>query len=149
MYNLRLAKEKDWKDIAPMGRDFYDFSGYPIEYDEDSAKQQFMDILEGPGEVIVAEEDGKPVGFIGFLTHPFPLNRHVIMATELAWWVDPPHRGSPVGKILVSSAEYIAKEKYKAAYFTMSKLRESHPMLERFYKRAGYHEEDTSYMKEL
>ena len=150
MYKIRLAKQEDWPKIAPMGRDFYAFSEYPIPYDEDSAQAQFIDAVEGPGAVVIAETAfNEVVGFIGFMTHPFPVNRNVIVGTELGWWIDPVHRGGPVAKELVSTAEQIAKQVYGAQYFTMSKLKKSHKMLDRLYKRIGYVEEDTSYMKAL
>ena len=149
MYNIRLATEADWPLIAPMCRSFYDFSTYDIPYDEASAKQQFDDIVRGNGEVVIAMLNEEAVGMIAFAVHPFPTNRNVLVGTEILWWVQPEHRGSVVAKELSRTMEAIAKIRYGASYTVMSKLSNSPPLVDRFYKRQGYKDMDTSYMKEL
>lgn len=150
MYKIRLAHQEDWPKLAPMCEAFYGFSGNPIPYDEDSAHAQFIDSVAGPGAVILAETDEEDVvGMLSFLTHPFPVNRNVIVGTEMCWWVDPTHRGGPVADALRDTAEAIAKQVYNAQYFTMSKLHNSHKAIDRYYKKSGYQETEASFMKAL
>lgn len=149
MYNIQLARESDWPMVSAMANEFYKFSEYDIPYDEESAYQLFLDVVSGPGEVVLAVEDGKAVGMIAFAVTPFPTNRNVLVATEILWWVDPAHRGSVVAKELVQTAEAIAKLKYKASKMVMSKLSNSPALVDVFYRRQGYKAQDTSYMKGL
>lgn len=147
MYNIRLAKAEDWEKVAPMCAAFYRFSTYSFPYVEEDARQQFLDIVQGAGEVILAEHEGTAVGMLGFAVHPFPTNRNVLIGTEIVWWVEKEHRGSVVGTELLYTAEQIAKRAYGAEAFNMSKLHNSSPKVADYYKSVGYAETDTSYMK--
>lgn len=149
MYNIRLATAMDFPRIAPMLKQFYDYSEYDIPYSEDSVQLQFLDTIGGPGEVVIAEHDGEPVGVIGFVVSPFPTNTNYLIGTEILWWVNPEHRGSVVAKELVKTAEQLAKIKYNASHMVMSKLNNSPPLVDVFYRRNGYKAMDTSYMKAL
>lgn len=150
-YKIRLAKTKDWPMVARMAEEFYEFSPYAsvIPFHKDSAKELFHDLVEGTGAIVLATLDEKAVGMIGFLCAPFPINKNIIMGTEMFWWVDPEHRGSIVAKELVVTAEEVAKIMYGASHFTMSKLSNSPKRLGAFYKILGYEEQDVSYMKRL
>jgi len=132
-----------------MAKTFYQFSAYPIPVDYASSKEMFDDLVKGPGNLVLATYNEKAVGMIGFLVSPFPLNKHVLMGTEIMWWVEPEHRGSIVGKELVSTAETLAKVVWKASYFAMSKLKNSPEALPVIYKRWGYTDQDTTYLKEI
>lgn len=136
--------------INEMSKTFYQFSDYPIEMDEPSAKQLFEDLVRGDtGGVVLATMDGKPVGMLGFIVAPYPLNKHVLIGTELMWWIEEEHRGGIIGDEIRKTAEQIAKQVFKAKWFAMSKLKNSPDSLPVYYKRRGYQKQDETYFKEL
>ena len=152
MYKIRLAKKEDWdKGVGDMCSAFYEFSNYsklaPI--DKASTQESYNDMVGGGGACVLATQDDKPVGMLGFLISPLPTNKNVLVATEIMWWVVPEHRNSVVANELFDTAESLAKIAYKCDLIAMSKLANSPARLGKWYERRGYTEQDTTYLKEL
>lgn len=63
-----------------------------------------------PGGVLVAEDDGEPLGYVA-LHQPIPLpsHRHVLEINGLA--VDPRHQGRGAGRLLVEEAKREARRR--------------------------------------
>ena len=98
------------------------------------------------GCILVAEADGVIVGFLAGL----PLEEPVAglrMFDELAWWVEPTHRGgSLVGPKLLRTAERWAKQKNLQLCKMVAPAGTN---VGAFYRRMGYTEVETSWIKRL
>jgi len=97
------------------------------------------------GIVLVAEEDGIVVGFLGVVAHAHPLNGEGFMR-ELAWTVAPPFRRGRVGPALLAEAENWGRRS------GLSMIEMSAPegsLVGRFYRRMGYRPVETAYFKRL
>lgn len=98
------------------------------------------------GCVFVAEENDLPVGFIAGVALPHPFSG-VTFAEELAWWVDPEHRRSGLGPLLL--AEFEAWAKAKGARFAKMVAPAGEPGVGRYYRHCGYAEVETHFYKRL
>lgn len=67
---------------------------------------------------------------------------------ELFWYVEPEHRGSQVGYILLRLAEEWTKAVGNDVLF-MSTNKNTHPWVSAFLEDKGYSEVETAYLKEL
>tara|TARA_Y100001973_G_scaffold101062_1_gene163377 strand:+ start:162 stop:620 length:459 start_codon:yes stop_codon:yes gene_type:complete len=111
---IRQADFEDCETVAQLGAQFVSKLKMPRVNAVDAAKLEaaFQAVHANPdGVVLVAELDGAVVGFLGGVAVPLwfdPLDRS---ATELAWWVDPKHRGGSTAARLVRAFEDWAKDR--------------------------------------
>lgn len=140
MYKLVRGTRKHMPDLLRMARDFYEASGYVeigIPYNEKGHKAHAERVLNN-GLVVVAtlEETGEAVGMMGLLLTPFHLNPDVLLAAEVAWWIDPPHRRSSIGRAMHSYAKDYARSR-GATFESMGVLGTSPDGLDAFLRSEG------------
>lgn len=93
---IRRATQADVLPLAAMGREFILASGFCKTLGA-SPKCDLAGVLavlvENPAAcVFVADDDGRVVGGIVAMEAPLWFDQDTIVASELAWWVDPQHR---------------------------------------------------------
>ena len=119
---IRPMTSDDIPAILPMARRFLQFSEYRALNDELSDEC----IITGIGSVIdmnmslVADDGDRIVGFLFGIVGPLWFAQHIQVAVELAWWVDPEHRGL-AGVRLLQTFEQLARER-GLRYVAMSDL---------------------------
>ena len=99
--------------------------------------QMLCEIMAGRGVVLVAENDGL-VGMLIAGIHPSRWSPAHLLLTELAWWVEPEHRGGTAGHRLLKryiEAGQKMKEQGRICNFFISKMSNS-PDLD--YGRFGF-----------
>lgn len=112
--------------------------------DEDYIRLVIEDVLLSPqNEKIILLEPG--VGFIAGATAMFPFGPHR-MASEIAWYIHPEHRGNKIGSEFLSAFEYWAKEKAGCSLVNMMCLDER---LDKYYINKGYKLYERTYSKVL
>jgi GNAT superfamily N-acetyltransferase len=99
---------------------------------------------------LVAEDNNKLVGMLGIILAPHLFNNKVIVAEEIAWWVEPEHRKG-VGEDMLRIAEAALKKKgvkhFSMKYLTNKNM--SPEIMKKLYGRKGYKETEIVMMKEL
>lgn len=102
-------------------------------------------LLESQTSVVfVAEHDGELDGGIAMTTYIHQMSGEVI-ATEIAWWVEPESRNGRSALLLLRTAERWAKER-QATKFQMIAPTDR---LAAFYERVGFRRIEIHYQKDL
>lgn len=142
---VREATSDDLADVVRMGGKFLATTRYGglLAHNPDALEQMAQMLLEMPdGFLLVAEEAGVAVGMIGCLvfTHPLSGER---FASELAWWMEPDHRGA--GVRLLRAAER------KASDLGVTKIQMIAPdaRVAGFYLSRGYEYVEATYQRTL
>lgn len=142
---IRHVRPQDFPRCLEMAREFWALTGYDAEFDDRAALLLF-DSAAASGLFLVLDDDGVR-GMILGLKSPLLCNRFVEQVTELAWWMDPAHRGR--GGELLDAFE-IAARRTGARYLNMAALAVSMAdRLDAAYVRRGYRRAEALYTKEL
>mgnify|MGYP001577507889 FL=1 len=96
--------------------------------------------------VAIAEEDGQPIGLIAGVCQPHALNQSLTIATELAWWVIGPKRGSRAGLMLLDAFDRWAND--SQAHLVNMTLEVGSPVSDRCLTRRGYALAERQYLRE-
>ena len=138
---IRPATKFDHADIMRMLNQFKLHT--PIAAMAECDNQEYVSsiithILYGRGIILVAEKADETVGMmIGYIDKTI-WDPNMLMLSELAFWVEPEHRGSTAGyKLLKKYTEEAKKlkEMDRIAFYTMSRMTNS-PNID--YGRFGY-----------
>lgn len=100
-------------------------------------------------QVIVAEVGSNPVGMLVFTKSPSICNAQELVFQELFWWVEPEHRGSGTGQMLLAELQKRATDAGAARIavtITKSPINEN---LGASLSRIGFKESETTHIKEL
>ena len=119
--------------------------GYPTTQPEAAARLERI-IGDRSYRTIVAERDGRVVGFAGARTGPaYELDASAVQLAALA--VDPAERRSGVGRLLVAAVEDWAREQGAQVVVLHSGFQRvgAHA----FYRRLGYRDTGLRFRKEL
>jgi hypothetical protein len=74
----------------------------------------------------------------------------VVTASDVAWWVEPEHRGNPaIGPKLLWAAEAWAVQNGATLCKMMAPAGLAGSKIAEFYRRSGYHEVETAFAKAL
>lgn len=152
MYKLIRGTSKHMDDLLRLGRTFYGASGYEdagVAYDEDSHRAHIQQVLD-QGLVVVAtlEDTEEVVGMLGILITPLHLNRKELVATEVAWWIEPEHRRSALGTTMLAFMKDYARRK-GAKWWTMTTLEDSPEGLDGFLRKQGLRPMERAYLGKL
>jgi GNAT superfamily N-acetyltransferase len=79
--------------------------------------------------------------------YPLYFNPAYEVVQELFWWLNPEARGNGAGKKLFQSVQNWAKDAGAAAVFMIALDDNRVDKMDRFYKRAGFHPMERTYMK--
>lgn len=141
---MKIATLEDFDEILDMAMKFMSKTGYTEYSDEETISQLIRNILTGKqNEMIILLKPG--VGFIAGMCSPFVFGPRLI-ASEIAWWIEPDKRKEGAGAELVEAFEYWAKNIAGCAMVTMSGLDDD---IGDFYIKKGYKLYERAYMKDL
>lgn len=110
--------------------------------------QKLVMFLLDHGGVFVAQLDGADdvVGMFGVSVIPHVMSGELV-AGEVAWWMEPEHRGGSASVRLLDAAERWAVE-HGAVWFQMI-APAGNERLREFYRRRGYMEVETVFQRRL
>ena len=124
---IREANKFDMPGIIEMLWNYHDsgnIKGLSIE-SEDTAARILTHILLGGGIALVSEKNDKLTGMLLAIHTPFIWDATKSVMNEVAYWVEPEHRGSSAGYRLLNRYVEICnelKDQGKIHNFTMSQM---------------------------
>lgn len=147
---VRIIEEKDISSLVKMGAAFAAYAPYDAAYSPIKAETTLRYLLDtGSGAAFIDEDDSGAIrGFIIGAVVPI-WYAEVILAVEMALWVQPEARGVRIAKELEEAFRGWAKDQ-GADYVTMSDLRiaGSYPF-RLFFERAGYEEVERALIRRV
>ena len=149
--HVRLAEEADIPVLLKLAENFMKSSPYRImKFDRSKGKDFLRSVINGPkidSICLVALDKGVVVGFIvGAATEPvFSSNK---IAMELGWWIEPEHRGTR-GSLLLYTAYEDWAYRVGCSHVQGAYLPGTSVDLDSFYKKRGYVQTESSYVKVL
>lgn len=148
---LRLGKLEDIPALMKFARNFHESSPYnTMKFDHVKGEIFLRDIISGKktdGVVLVALHDDEPVGFLVGVANE-PVFSSVKIAMELGWWIEPEARGSRASFLIYSAYEDWAR-RVGCHYVQGAYLPGVSPPLDEFYKKRGYRQVESSFLKVL
>jgi len=152
MKEIRLARLDDISSLIEMGRHFH--AAYieherSICFDAEHVRALLVRLITEPaGLVMVAVVDRLPIGMFVAMCHG-GITSPSLQATELAWWVEPEHRGSRLSMEMLQRYEAWAIEK-GCALATLACIQPfKGDMVRRLYERMGFRGIEQSFAKRL
>lgn len=145
---LRLATPEDLEDVLRMAREFHGVSPYSsLEFSSARSYELFKAYLDGDKTrliIILSEQDKKPRGMvIGMASEP--LFSDDLMATEIAWWMDPEYRRSRDSLLLIDA--YQDWTRRIGCSITQVAMLDSVTDLSGFYKKRGFERAEQSFIR--
>lgn len=141
---LIIAGKSDVECLTKMAKDFANSSVYAPLTDENKMETFIMDFIVGDkAEKIIFNHSN--VGMLAAMVIPF-LFGNVKFAAEIAWWVDPVHRRSNIGRELIDAFEFWAKR--LGCHACVLATLTDHDV-GKFYEKLGYINHERSYYKEI
>ncbi len=145
---IRKATEEDFDDILLLSAEFWLHTQFSEPFDAEHTRNM-VQLAYDNQLLAVLEIDSAIVGFCAGVCAPLMASPHAVAGTELAWWVDPNHRGGKNGIALLQFMEQLAKDA-GVKYWTMVTMESSMPeIVGRMYEKMGYRKSETSYTKVL
>lgn len=134
---------EDLETILEMAMKFVGMTDYKEISNVDDIRALIVDFLESDHtqRIIVLDD----FGFIAGQAQKFPFGQ-ALMASEVAWWIDPTARGENKGKKLMEAFEYWAKNIANCSFISMTSIDKD---VEKIYKKKGYKLYERAYMKPL
>lgn len=138
---IRKANKYDVPAIIELLKSYR--AAAPADYlraadDEKHIESLLLNLIAGAGFVLLAEKDGQAVGMVIAAMIPNIWNPQARQCAEVAYWVEPEHRGGLIGhrlfKSFVDKCERM-KEGGEIAFYSVSKMVNS-PDLN--YQRFGF-----------
>lgn len=145
---IRLATFKDLEQICQLAQEFWQHSPYDEEFDRESTFSMLIMCYENDC-LLVGELDNRVVGFCAMVLSPLLVNKSVIVATELAWWVSKAYRQTNVGAKLFLEFERRAKEK-GATRLCVTAMESSMPdQIKAMYEKKQYTLAESTYQRKV
>jgi GNAT superfamily N-acetyltransferase len=137
---IRLADRWDTECLVTLMHHYRDQSILKCHADTDEAstRQIIANVLGGLGFIFVAESQGEIIGMLMAIRNPNVWDHSVVCVNELAYWVEPEHRGGRAGYALLKRYQEFCQQLIdmkKISYYTITKMANS-PDLD--YGRFGF-----------
>lgn len=140
---LRIAGLYDIDLVANMAIKFAKETEYKNYLNEDKVRAFCQDFVlsDNAQKIVLLYED---VGLIAGAVTPCMFG-DLLVATEVAWWVEPEHRKSNIGRELLDAFEFWG-QRVGCKLITLSSLDES---VGKYYEKRGYRLQEHAYVKEI
>lgn len=147
---IRKASRYDIPTIIKLLKHYRDAA--PADYlqaanDEKHIESLLLNLIAGAGFVLLAEKDGQAVGMVISALIPNIWNPQARQCAEVAYWVEPEHRGGFIGhrlfKAFLARCERM-REAGEIAFYSVSKMVNS-PDLN--YGRYGFRKLEETWIK--
>ena len=143
---IRDATEADLPRLIEMGSAFLHATAWGGRVADDADHFRALALsLMATGSMVVAVEQDAVIGMLGAMVFTHPVTNQPIGA-EVILWVEPDARRTGAGEALFHAAETWAHAQGATA-MQFSAYRD--PVLERWYRRLGYHAQEVVFQKEL
>lgn len=143
---IRPATPDDFDAILDMSAEFWLHTQFTEPFERDHTLKM-VEMAYDHGLLAVVDIDRLLVGFCAGVKSYILGSTKALGATELAWWLNPDHRGGKNGVALLLFMEELVKEQ-GIKYWTMITMQSSMPEeVGRMYERLGYVRSETSYTK--
>jgi GNAT superfamily N-acetyltransferase len=143
---IREATPADAPRLAELSQHFLDSTPYgQLLKPAPGMVEKVVDLVLEQGITFVAEVDGAIVGMVGALVLPHPVTGEDYL-DEVAWWVEPEHRGGSVGPRLLRHMEGWA---VTSGLHMVKMVAPAATDVGDFYQRMGYMAVETAWIKVL
>lgn len=139
--DIRKATKDDLELVIKMAYSFLLSTNYKDYVDNEKFGQFVASFLIDTNKVIFLYED---IGMLAGFINPFIFGTK-LMATEMAWWVEPKYRNKKVGIALINAFSEWAKENGCVAMSLVS-LDDN---ISKMYEREGFKLYERAYFKEI
>lgn len=145
--SIRNATHDDIPRIVEMAGRFYETTAYAeqVPMAKESAAGLAILTMES-GVMLVVECDKAVVGMACLFVDRFTFNINRTVAHELAYWIEPEHRGGMLAARILKAIEAACLER-GVDWIHMAHLPTSPEMTGQLYERFGYTCSGTNYMK--
>ncbi|WP_411036169.1 GNAT family N-acetyltransferase [Shinella sp. BYT-45] len=144
---IRKAEARDKGRVLAMARAFHAASGVAVPFSAALASMVFDATLADPDRLcLVLEVGGVATGVLAAQAGPhgfFPVK----LASELMFWIDPPHRGTTAARHMIAAFEMWARSRDCQISHLVGLGDE--PAVGRLYARCGYQPAERHFMKHL
>ncbi|WP_321832321.1 GNAT family N-acetyltransferase [Thalassovita sp.] len=142
---VREATHRDRFALLDLSGDYFREAALPIPFDPAHVSMTICEFTSAPDRLaLVLEISGRVSGFLFAGIYISPL-APVLVAQELAWWVDPGARGRSA-RAMIPAYEAWARSQ---GCNLISVAGRCDPRLARFYRANGYAPIEDHFMKEL
>lgn len=144
---IRPGRPDDVEWVLAQLREFAELFGTNTSLfgDTDHARNFVLEIID-KHVFLVAERDGKLIGFIAGIVAPHVFNPSIRMLTELWWWVDKAARGSRAGLMLLNA--FVEWGRKNADWINFTLERRS-PVNERVLEERGFRMQERNFLMEV
>lgn len=143
---IRSATPDDFDQILNLSADFWLHTQFDESFERDHTRL-YVQMAFDHQLLAVVEISGEVVGFCAAIKSPLLGSSSAVMATELAWYLDPGHRGGKNGVALLLHMEQLAKSQ-GVKYWNMLYMESSMPeSVKRLYERLGYKKQEAIFTK--
>ena len=149
--NIRTATDDDVTAITLKGLQFVSNLKTAVAATHESVERSVAALIHNPESVVLVSttDDGDVVGFlIGVLT-PMWFSDEDWSAVELAWWVDPSHRGFTGARLVHAFEEWAASHHVSRVVMSDIELRNGATPAGPLVERLGYHLHERAFIKDL
>lgn len=149
---IRPARLGDVADMTRMAKRFFDASGLDLWFrfkPQSFAKTVGLFIENSQAVILVAEKNSGLVGMAAALAYPCWYDADHMTAQELFWWIEPEHRGGPLGEDMLKMLEKWARDS-GCLTMEMGALEVQRPdVMARVYARRDYAPKERVFCKRL
>lgn len=143
---IRLATAEDRLQIVDLASKFWLETLFSEPFDPDHCLIAIDHTIDNEFCAVI-EIDNRIVGFSAAILSPSIGTPLAVIATELAWWVEPDFRKGRNGIALLKFMEQLAQEK-GVKYWTMVAMQSSMPdQVCAMYEKLGYSKSEICYTK--
>lgn len=150
---IRDATIEDLKGIVHLGKEFFDkaLAHINVPYDHIQVWHMLHELVKHKdGILLIAEVDDQLVGIVGGSLFSWYFNPEYKSGQEIFWYVTPEYRGTTIGIRLLKEMEKQAKEKGASTWIMISEYHMgNYEQLDKLYRKLGYSDHETGYIKEL
>lgn len=142
---IRLARQEDFESILDMSAEFW----LQTQFSEPFEREHTLNMVQLAYDhgLLAVVDMGGPVGFCAGVKSYTLGSSQAWVATELAWYLSPSHRGGKNGVALLQFMEKLVQEQ-GIKYWTMVSMQSSMPeVVGKMYERMGYVHSETCYTK--
>lgn len=143
---IRPGGGEDLYSLMRLGKMFCEASPFAKYCDERQMRTSIYRMLSMETTCcFVAETTDEVVGLIMGIVVPLWFNQDALCASELAWFVDPAHRGTAGIRLLEAFEEWADEQ--GAVIVSLSQLHSVTPALHKLLGRRGYELTESTYAK--
>jgi len=145
--DIRRAESQDIDWILGELKIFSKFIGTKYElYGDEKYSKDGLQMLISSHLFLIAEKDGKRVGFVAGYITPHLFNPSIKILNELFFWVIPELRGHGIGTVLMNAYIDFGKKNAQWTTFSLNRFTKTN---DRSLLKRGFHEHERTFLLEV